>query len=226
MHWRCTVIVCKRIALVGFVNTTWQGSVSIQAFTLWSSCYSEGDFGAVCLGIIQSFWRWRQHVPPKRRYLLFTARHYKRETAMFTVNITCQNPSFNVGRVRKTYIDTVPNTYACLLVKNVPTYYGSTHGYCIHMIHDSVSELHDIMGNPLYHQNLGKATDASLTRTDSTQELSSPVFAINLGSRITTTWQLKQSIPAPWHTPTVHRKPPLPPPQDIRRFPALFHSSL
>lgn len=58
----------------------------------------------------------------------------------------------------------------------------NTHRHCIRMIHALVSELHDIMGNPLHHRNLGKASDASLTRIDSTQQSSSPVFAINLGA--------------------------------------------
>jgi tetrahydromethanopterin S-methyltransferase subunit H len=55
-----------------------------------------------------------------------------------------------------------------------------THRYSIHTIQDLVSELHDITGNPPHHQNLGKTSDASLTRIDSTRELSSAVFAINL----------------------------------------------
>ena len=57
-----------------------------------------------------------------------------------------------------------------------------THRYNIHTIQDLVSELRDITGNPPRHQNLGKTSDASLTRIDSTRQLSSPVVAINLDS--------------------------------------------
>ena len=93
-----------------------------------------------------------------------------------------------------------------------------THRHCIRMIHALVSELHDIMGNPRHHRNLGKASDAHSSRL----VLYSPLIL----ARITTTCQLKQSIPAPRHTSTVHRKFRSQLAQDIRIFPALLSSSL
>ena len=72
--------------------------------------------------------------------------------------------------------------YVSLLVKKCAHVFGQSQRYCIHMIQYLVSELHDTAGNSPHHQNLGKTSDASLTRIDSTRELSSPAFAINLDS--------------------------------------------
>ena len=97
--------------------------------------------------------------------------------------------------------------------------------YGIHAIRDLVSELHDIAGNPPHHQNLGKTSDASLTRIDSPRQLSSPAFAINLGSHYDNS-PITTVHTAPWHTSTGHRKfrsPP--PPQDTGRLPASSCSS-
>jgi len=73
--------------------------------------------------------------------------------------------------------------YVALLVQNVPTHFARDTQIKYSHYPRLVSELHDITGNPPHHQNLGKTSDASVTRIDSTREMSSPVFAINLDSQ-------------------------------------------